>query len=350
MMFDGPPSDLGYPSMADVAETRPIDIGIDDTDPTDMVGLTLSDTNLRLEELCGSGGTGEVYRAKDLETGAMSAVKVLRPGRDRKLMTDEVRVLGDIDSPWVVHSRSFGLMPDGAPWMSMEYLPGRSLRRALEEQGPIEPLRVLGWMQQVCRGLSQTHAKGWVHRDIKPDNLLLVEEGDEERIVIIDFGIADRIDAQPRDLSGTPDYIAPEQALRKPVDLRSDLYSLACCAYELLTGQRPVSSSDVQSKIDTHVDGVRLKWPDTCVVPVPLRRLLEHCMALHPNNRPASARALELELERCRVQIARASSEWRFVAPTSRGRHAPVPRVNTLVGHPGVAGRDADTLVARASA
>jgi serine/threonine-protein kinase len=126
----------------------------------------------------------------------------------------------------------------------------------------------------------------------------VVKIGGHDAVKIVDLGIAERVHAQPELLSGTPEYIAPEQAEFRPVDVRSDVYALGCCAYELLTGRRLVQGANAIAKINAHIEGVRPHWPLGCGVPFALRRLVERCLARRPEARPPNMHAVEAELER----------------------------------------------------
>jgi serine/threonine-protein kinase len=209
----------------------------------------------------------------------------------------EVEILRQIDSPWVVKVRSEGLLPDGRPWYAMEFIDGQSLARILSTARRSDPTRVVAWLRGACRGLAAIHDAGFVHRDVKPANLIVVKGGGDD-VRIVDLGIAERIHAQPEQLSGTPEYIAPEQAEFRPVDVRSDVYALGCCAYELLTGRRLVEGRSAVAKINAHIEGVRPCWPRYAGIPMALRRLVERCLARQPEARPPNMHALQADLLR----------------------------------------------------
>lgn len=280
--------------------TRPVDAPV--AREHGLSGRLLLGTDLRLEARVGRGASALVYRATRARGGPPLAVKVLHSrSKDsvRERFLREVEILRQIDSPWVVKVAGKGVLQDGRPWYAMEYVDGQSLARILgTEGGRSDPARVVQWLRGACQGLAAIHAAGWVHRDVKPANLVVVRTDGDDAVKIVDLGIAERIHAQPELLSGTPEYIAPEQAEFRPVDVRSDIYALGCCAYELLTGQRLVHGRNAVAKINAHIEGVRPEWPLGAPIPYVLRRLVERCLARRPEARPPNVHVLELELER----------------------------------------------------
>lgn len=287
--------------------TRPVDAPV--AREHGLSGRLLLGTDLRLDARVGRGASALVYRATRARGGAPVAVKVLHSRSKesvRQRFHREVDILRQIDSPWVVTVGGKGVLPDGRPWYAMEYIDGHSLARVLStSKGGSDPAKVVEWMRGACKGLAAIHAAGWVHRDVKPANLVVVRKSDRDMVKIVDLGIAERINAQPDLLSGTPEYIAPEQAEFRPVDPRSDVYALGCCAYELLTGRRLVEGRSAIAKINAHIEGVRPQWPRGRRIPFLLRRLVERCLARQPEDRPSSMLELERELGHVADAIAR---------------------------------------------
>ncbi len=216
----------------------------------------------------GRGGMGSVYEAEHVTTGKRFAVKLLLPGLGRipeiaRRFEREAKASSVLNHPNVVAVVDFGTLDDDATlYLVMEYVPGRSLADVLDA-GRIPTLRALAVCRQVLEALSHAHAQGVVHRDLKPDNIMLLDAGrsEEERDIVklLDFGIAKLEDADGEKLTqagvafGTPDYMAPEQALGEEVDARADLYSLGVILYELLAGRRPFESSDKLAVLRMHV-------------------------------------------------------------------------------------------------
>src|SRR5690606_15585641 len=159
----------------------------------------------------------------------------------------EAHAAAHIDHPHVASCTDFGTLPDGTVFLVLEYVEGRPLS-ALIEEGPLRLDRALEIALQIALALDAAHTSGIVHRDMKPDNVLLVErEGGKDFVKVLDFGIAkvqtavagDRPITQVGLVYGTPEYMAPEQALGQEVDARADIYALGVILYELLSGERP---------------------------------------------------------------------------------------------------------------
>lgn len=210
-------------------------------------------------DLCiGSGGMGEIYRARRLHIGDTVAVKVLRPEvieneKTRQRFYREARAAAMLHHPNAVVIHDFGEDTDGTAYIVMELLVGRSLRQLLVESGTVAPKRAYGIIRQASAALDAGHRNGIVHRDIKPDNIYLLDtHDDEDHIKILDFGIAKLADKALDTLSleeqrltnvgtviGTPHYMSPEQCQGEEADSRSDIYSLGVVLYEMLTGVVP---------------------------------------------------------------------------------------------------------------
>jgi eukaryotic-like serine/threonine-protein kinase len=222
------------------------------------------DTNLlplryRDPKLIGRGGMGEIYRATDETLGRTVAIKVLaeRYARDesvRRRFTREAlaaaRLSGDPNTVTIFDVGEH----DGRPFIVMEYLAGGSLAERLEREGAQDPERALEWLERAGRALDAAHAKGVVHRDVKPANLLLDGEG---VVHVADFGIAsaagmDSLTATGTVL-GTAAYLSPEQASGQRATAASDLYGLGVVAFELLTGERPYQADSATAEAAAHV-------------------------------------------------------------------------------------------------
>ena len=205
----------------------------------------------RIEALIGEGGMGEVYRATHVYLKRPVALKTLQ----KKLLSDadawarfqrEAELVSQLESPNVVRVFDFGRFDDGQPFISMELVDGPGLDRVIA-QGPLPPDKAVALLEQVGEGLAEAHALGIVHRDLKPPNIMLGKRRDgRTQAKILDFGIARLAGAESMEqltaagvVVGTPAYLAPEQALGTTVDARTDIYSLGCVAYAVLTGRPP---------------------------------------------------------------------------------------------------------------
>jgi serine/threonine protein kinase len=229
---------------------------------------------------------GSVYGAYDPELDREVALKVL-PTHTR---TDEARTLARVSHPNVVSLYDAGEC-EGWPFIAMELVEGEPLRRWLERLDPARDA-VVGVFLQLARGLHAVHVAGFVHRDVKPDNVLVGEDG---RVRLVDFGLVHRQGASTA-VAGTPAYMAPELFDGAPPDARSDQFAFAVALFEALTGERPfVARSVVALQIRMRA-GVRSeRWRS---VPPPLRKILQRALDPRPRRRFSSMAALEVALLR----------------------------------------------------
>jgi serine/threonine-protein kinase len=222
------------------------------------------DDRYRIEALLGEGGMGSVFVARHVHIGRKVALKILHPEHckgkdDRERFRREAAVAVQLRSPHVVEVLDFGEDPRGHAYYAMELLEGESLRALLERERRLAPERVVRLLRQLLKGLRSAHAAGVVHRDLKPENLWLVGKGQDQHLKILDFGIAKfmqpgaNLDAtQVGTVIGTPEYLAPEQAVGGAVDARADLYATGILAFVLLTGRHPFDTSDVKTLARAH--------------------------------------------------------------------------------------------------
>jgi hypothetical protein len=209
------------------------------------VGIGSDVLGYRIEALAGQGGMGVVYRAHDVRLKRTVALKLIAPrfaldGRFRDRFERETELAMALEHPNVVPIHDAGEF-DGQLYLVMRYVAGIDVRSLLRTEGALEPRRALGIVAQVAQALDAAHAKGLVHRDVKPSNVLLDAA---EHVYLADFGLTRRFAddgaqfADARSL-GTPAYLAPEQIEGGPVDGRADVYSLGCLLFECLTGEPP---------------------------------------------------------------------------------------------------------------
>ena len=192
----------------------------------------------------GRGGTSVVYLAEDLRLGRKVALKLLAPwlddnGNGRERFLRESRLAASLDHPNVVPIYEAG-EHEGQPFIAMRYVAGTDLRATLDVEGRLDPDRALAIVHQVAAALDAAHARGLVHRDVKPGNVLIADDGN---VYLSDFGLTRRLDGDSSlgatRFAGTLDYAAPEQFEGKPLDGRADQYSLGCVLFECVTGAPP---------------------------------------------------------------------------------------------------------------
>ncbi|MCB9611876.1 MAG: serine/threonine protein kinase [Sandaracinus sp.] len=224
---------------------------------------TLVGGKYRIKRLLGTGGMGAVYKAENTAVGRTVAVKVLHPhladdGVTLARFQREARVAASVDHPHVVSVLDMGVGDDGAPFLVMEYVRGKSLAELVRVRGPLEARRACHVMGQILAGLEAVHERGVVHRDLKPENVLLtVESGREDFVKILDFGIAAFVESAARAPGAeltpigramtTPYYASPEQLSGATMgrDARVDIYAAGVLLYELLAGNRPFVESNL---------------------------------------------------------------------------------------------------------
>ncbi len=294
--------------------------GGDFVKPSQMLGTQVGRVlggRYQLDQVIGSGGMGEIYRARRLHIGDTVAVKVLRPDvieneKTRQRFYREARAAAMLHHPNAVVIHDFGEDTDGTAYIVMELLTGRSLRKLLVDDGTVNPRRAYGVIKQACAALDAGHRNGIVHRDIKPDNIYLLDaHQDEDLIKILDFGIAklhdkalDTLSIEEQRLTnvgtviGTPHYMSPEQCQGEEADARSDIYSLGIVLYEMLTGVVPFVAKTPTGVAIKHVTEQ----------PRPLRELnpslspaienaVLRALEKNPNSRPQTAIELSREFE-----------------------------------------------------
>jgi serine/threonine-protein kinase len=254
-----------------------------------------------IERPLGHGGMAIVYLAQDRELGRPVAIKVLGAplaldaefvGRFRR----EATIVARLSHPNIVQIFDLGEEEDRL-YIVMEYVEGESLAGLMAREERVAPEQAVEVAQQACLALECAHREGIVHRDVKPANLLLRNDG---TLKVADFGIArsDQVTShtQAGTVLGTASYLAPEQAAGEPVTLRADLYSLGAVAYELLTGQPPRKIESLAQLAAAHsapIRPVRELAPD---VPEDLEAAIMRCLARNPDYRPATAAELGASL------------------------------------------------------
>jgi hypothetical protein len=267
-----------------------------------------------LTERIGEGGMGEVWRAKHRLLARPAAIKLIRKdvlGGSQQMreaiigrFEREAQDTAALGSTHTIDVYDFGITEEGDFYYVMELLNGISLERAVRDFGPMEPARAVYLLGQVCHSLGEAHARGLVHRDIKPANIFMCRLGpDDDFVKVLDFGLVKHVETAAAGTmltmegltAGTPGYMAPEIALGHPgVDGRSDIYSLGCVAYYLLTGQPVFSGETPVATVLAHVQQPPIppSARSEFAIPPALDALILECLAKDPSARPATATLL----------------------------------------------------------
>jgi len=271
-----------------------------------LIGAVVGD-RYRIVSRIGVGGMGAVYRAEHTMMRRDLAVKVLLPELGGQLefarrFEREAESASRLTHPNIINVTDFGRAPTGQLFLAMEFLAGDSLS-TLIGQGPLPRDRALAIARQMLRGLDHAHGAGVIHRDLKPDNIMLVErDGQSDVVKILDFGIAKVTEpvsgqtalTQAGVIFGTPEYLSPEQALGEPVDARADVYATGVILYEMLAGRRPFESDDKVKIISMHLAHAppRMREINPALdIPPALEQVVLQALEKHREHRFASATA-----------------------------------------------------------
>ncbi|GMV17497.1 MAG: hypothetical protein AMXMBFR56_57210 [Polyangiaceae bacterium] len=273
--------------------------------PGDLVGVVLGG-KYRIRQRIAAGGIGTVYSAEHVTLGSHVAIKVLRgaaaeDAAEVARLRREARVQVFVEHPNIVQVLDLDQMPDGSIYVVMELLQGMTLARRVKTVGPLALEEAVEVFSQVCRALDAAHTFGIVHRDMKPGNIFLCDDG---TVKVLDFGMsklaqAESITQQGFTL-GTPEYMSPEQCIGAELDGRADLYSVGVVMYEALTGSLPFNVSKRRALLELHQREhpapLRARRPDLGL-PERLDQAVLACLEKRPADRPASARELERRLQ-----------------------------------------------------
>jgi serine/threonine protein kinase len=269
------------------------------------------DNRYVLAEFLGSGGMGEVYLARDEVLDRDVALKVLRSqyAGDEEFaerFRREARSAAGLSHPNIVQVYDKGETEDGTSYIAMEYVPGGTLKEQIERRGPFGARAAAAVGAQIADALGAAHERGVIHRDIKPQNILLTPSGN---LKVTDFGIARAASAVTSSASsaifGTAGYISPEQALGEPVGPASDLYSLGVILYEMFTGELPFTAENSIAVCMKHVtEPLRPPKQVNPAIPDDMNALVVKLLAKDPADRYGSAMDLLTDLERVRDGLA----------------------------------------------
>jgi serine/threonine-protein kinase len=337
--------------------------GTDEEDT--LVGTTLLE-RVRIIRPIARGGMGKVYLGEQVRIKRPCAIKILDPRLAGESASEfarrfllEASTAAKLTHPNVVTIFDYGETENGSCFIAMEYLEGRSLSEELKKKGPVAPERAIHIARQVGRALREAHALGVVHRDMKPGNVFLVKQDDDEDFVkVLDFGLVKDTSAgegpdhtQIGQILGSPRYMSPEQVQGKPVDARTDVYSLGAMLYAMLCGHPPFDKATdlatMMAQVSDPVPAIASVAPSV-VLPPGLEAVVMKCLAKKPDDRFASMEELVTALKLQPGFLTTASDSGRqpapLVAPTvaplppPRGRSSRVPVVLLVAAFVGVAG------------
>jgi Protein kinase domain len=268
------------------------------------------DNKYRIEQLLGRGGMGAVYRARDMRLDRLVALKVVRADllgdpEARRRFRREAQIVARLQHPSIVAVFDYGTFADGGAYLVMELVRGEDLRRVLQREGRLEISEALRILTAVCAAIGAAHREGVLHRDVKPENILLPGGGGPPKV--LDFGVAKLVGDERPDhpeevgteapsvltaagmIIGTPSYMAPEQFKGTVADARTDVFSLAVVAYEMLSGDLPFGRGTLADVVLAQARGVPPLPPN--LIPQPAERAIRQALDEDPDRRPASAQA-----------------------------------------------------------
>ena len=295
--------------------------------PDPLIGRLIND-RYKIVGIIARGGMGKVYRAEQAPLGRLVALKVLNPNYSgendpefHKRFFLEASIASKLTHPNTVTIFDYGKTDDDIYYIAMELLEGRTLHRALREEGPFDPERTMHIGRQICRSLREAHGLGVIHRDLKPANVYLVQHGDENDFVkVLDFGLVKNLDEKGEELTqtglfmGSPKYMSPEQIRGERVDSRVDVYALGVIMYEMLTGKVPFDRPNSVNILMAHIQEQVPAMNDhngNVRVPPPVEAVVRRCMAKNPDERYGSMDDVLVALKQCAGMTMTMSGEHR---------------------------------------
>ena len=252
-----------------------------------------------LERELGRGGMGVVYLANEVDLDRPVAIKLLPPERAtnarlRARFLQEARTSAKLSHPNIIPIHAVD-ETSGFVFFAMAYVDGETLAERVRARGPLPASEAARVLREVAWALAHAHAHGVVHRDVKPDNILL--ERGTGRALVADFGIAAADERGAGEITGTPEFMSPEQALGKPVDARSDLYAFGVTAYYAISGRLPFQGRTPTEVLARQVNAIPPPLASAAgSLPSRMARTVERCLAKRPSHRPKSAEAVADEL------------------------------------------------------
>lgn len=305
--------------------------------PASYIGKDIAG-QFRIIQRIGSGGMGAVYKAEQPEMNRFVAIKILHPkyvsrpdlvSRFRR----EARAMSHLSHPNTARVFMYGQLEDGACYIVMEYLEGKNLAQITRAEGMLQPGRAVNIMVQVCGALEEAHRQGMVHRDLKPENIFLTSSGGiTDFPKVLDFGLAKVTQREMRPGSliltqegmvfGTPEFMSPEQARGQQLDARSDIYSLGCILYEMLTGKLPFDASQPMDYLALQIRGTPIPLSQriqNLKFPPGLEEVVMKTLEKDPSNRYPTAADFAMALKGCLADEVHEDA-MRSVPPTDESQ------------------------------
>jgi len=322
-----PPAAARSPVSGPAKSSGPVRAAAAALAPEQMIGRTLNHRYV-VEAKIGEGGFGAVYRGKQIATGREVALKILHPHNvsDSTIVARfrrEAEACSKLRDPHTVTTYDFDEAEDGTLFLAMELLRGRSLHVLQKTEGPFPPARVLGILDQVAQSLGEAHANGIVHRDMKPENVIIERRDEQDYVKVLDFGIAKMIsgDREVQALTavgqtlGTLEFMSPEQLRGQTLDGRSDIYALGMMAYEMLTGSLPFKAA----KSPIEIINFHMKEPPPppsklrpdLQIPAAVDDVIQKMVAKSRDQRHANAEELRAHIAEAMQPSGKASSKPR---------------------------------------
>ncbi len=309
-----------------------------------LVGQTVAN-RYQIASLMGFGGMGAVYEAVDRNMQRRIALKYI-PSHDpvaTERFKREALTVSNLRHRNTVTVFDRGETSDGFLFLSMELLSGRTLTDLIKQESPLNPERVVHIASQICGSLGEAHESGIVHRDVKPDNIILIkDDGDPDFVKVLDFGIAKAVSREDDvtltgdgRIIGTPRYMSPEQILGEEITPRSDIYSLGCIIFEMLCGAPPFRGGTTTALMISHAQdppppfAERLSEQALQQIPVGLEHVVRRAMSKRPSNRPQNTDELRRELEEA-LAAHRAGRPANVTAPAPELPATPPPTLQQM--------------------
>ena len=303
-------------------------------DPSHLLGKVI-DGRYEILQCIGEGGMGVVYKARQTSIDRMVAIKMLSGtlARDRNWVQrfyNEAKACSRLHHPNTIRMFDFGQTRDGQLFMAMEFLDGQSLRQVIANHAPLDPQRVMRIVVQCCASLSEAHNFGIIHRDIKGDNVFLIDlPGSPDHVKLLDFGVAKLMQAedfatQVGVVFGTPQYMSPEQGRGEPLKPPSDLYGVGILTYEMLTCAVPFSDPSPMTVLQMHMQSPVPPLPPH--IPGPVQALVMRALEKDPGRRFPTAAAMMEEAQSISAALAAGSPPGPAPRPITPGSFPAGPR------------------------